>query len=135
MNNKTRSYIKQTTGNANFSLVMDSIMIKAPYILIIESHFKEFIRIMIYPLNRTEIVMLSLMDLSPEKEDLHIVTTTLKPFEIIHSSGIMKIDDQLIADFYLNISKSDERYKDLIKAANMIKNVCKNIEIKTLSVM
>ncbi|MFX1313377.1 MAG: hypothetical protein ACFFHD_12295 [Promethearchaeota archaeon] len=102
------------------------------YLLLIHSFTEESLRLTIYPINKQKIVKVTLFgDNSPNKI-FKKITKILQNFQVIHTSGFLKIEKQLFFECYLNLNLSEEKSKNLKASLDKIKSIFKEIKIEEI---
>jgi len=103
----------------------------APFFLIIKSITEDFMKLMIYPIKKQKIVKINIsgQNLSAAIEE---ISKILHDFQVIHTSGFIKIKEHYYYECYLNLSLNDERIMNLKTSLNKIKNVFKEIKIEEI---
>jgi len=99
------------------------------YLLVIQSNTKEFSKITIFPLKREKIIKVVLKGINMIEENIDIMINELQNFELIHTSGLIQKDEEIMYECYLNLSSNDYKYKDLKVSLDKIKSIIKEIKI------
>ncbi|TFG13948.1 MAG: hypothetical protein EU535_04085 [Promethearchaeota archaeon] len=134
----TNAYIQkkanENDSNIHLNIVIPKIMDlqDSPYLLIIQSTTENNSRITIYPIMNEKIIKLNLIGQDVSNEMVEILSNTLKKYEIIHSSGILKKRKDFFYECYLNFNLSDAKSKDLKTSLDKIKNIFKEIKIEEI---
>ena len=71
-----------------------------------------------YPVNKSKIIKVSLFGLKLSKKTLKEISKILHKYEVIHSSGILKIKSSLTYECYLNLSLTEKQSEDLNSSLN-----------------
>ena len=129
----TIGYIEKYDGSLRLDLSKNKLFQKDQYILIIQANTKDFSRLMIYPINVNKILKITLSSFKEFVENLDIIFSFLKNFNIIHNSGLTLRDDIFIVELYLKLRFSDSKYKDLKTSLDKIKNKHIDIDIEEIS--
>jgi len=116
----------------NISLNELNLLENYKYLLIIHSITEQSLRLTIYPINRKKIIKITLFGGNLSDKIFKKVTKILKKFQVIHTSGFLKIKKHLFFECYLNLSLSEEKSKDLKVSLNNIKNIFKEIKIEEI---
>lgn len=136
-NNLTNAFIKENkTPNvielSNFLSEVGNFQ-NNPYLLIIQAKKENFIKLSIYPINTEKIIKVILKGINVLDSDLEEMPKKLQEFNIVHTSGLVKKETQVIYECYLNLGIEDPKYKDLINSLENIKNIFKDITIVEIS--
>lgn len=102
------------------------------YLLIIQSSIENSIKLAIYPTNKEKIIKVSISGLKLSKKNLKEISKILQKFQVIHTSGILKIRKQLFYECYLNLNLSEKRSGDLKTSLNKNKNMFKQVKIEEI---
>ncbi|MFX1574453.1 MAG: hypothetical protein ACFFB0_17065 [Promethearchaeota archaeon] len=119
----------------NLSLNELKILEDCKYLLIIHSITEESLRLTIYPINRQNIIKITLFGGSLSSKIFKRVTKILQKFQVIHTSGFLKIKKNFFFECYLNLSLSEEKSKDLKASLDNIKNIFKEIKIEEIGLI
>lgn len=103
-----------------------------PYLLIVKSATIECIRLTIYPIDREKIIKIILSGTDTTDKFLEILSKILQEFKVLHTSGLLKKGEHLYYECYLNLNKSDVKYKDLIASIDKIRYIFKEIKIEEI---
>ena len=103
-----------------------------PYCLIINFKTKKFVRITIYPIFKSRILKLSFKGNSHNVREFEVFSNDIQKFEIVHSTGLIIIKQELTAEFYLNLNLADKDYKDLKILLDKHKNKFKDIKLEEI---
>jgi len=103
-----------------------------PYLLVVKSATNECIRLTIYPIKTERIVKISLSGTDTTKNFLEILSKILQDFKVLHSSGLFQKVEHFHYECYLNLNKSDVKYKDLIASIDKIRYMFKEIKIEEI---
>lgn len=135
----TNAYIQQLSDFPktvlNLSLNELKILENCKYLLIIHSITEEFLRLTIYPINRQNIIKVTLLGGTLSSKIFIRVTKILQKFQVIHTSGFLKIKKHFFFECYLNLSLSEEKSKDLKTSLDNIKNIFKEIKIEEIGLI
>ncbi|MHA1933513.1 MAG: hypothetical protein ACW96X_13295 [Promethearchaeota archaeon] len=66
------------------------------------------------------------------KKVLKEISKILQKFQVIHTSGFLKIENQLIYECYLNLRFSEKNSEDLKTSLEKIKNIFKIVKIEEI---
>ncbi len=106
---------------------------ECPFLLIIQSYLDTCSKVTIYPIKKEKILKVHFSGSDTSDKTVEILTTTVKNFEIIHTSGLIFKKKQLIYECYLNLNFSDEvKYKDLIASLDNLKPIFKEIKLEEI---
>ncbi|MHA2007407.1 MAG: hypothetical protein ACXABO_06680 [Promethearchaeota archaeon] len=100
------------------------------YLLIIQSAIENSIKLAIYPTNKEKIIKVSISGLKLSKKNLKEISKILHKFQVIHTSGILKIRKQLFYECYLNLNLSEKGSRDLQVSLNKNENIFKSVKIE-----
>ena len=100
--------------------------------LIIQADTTNFSRFMIYPINVNMILKITASSLKENIEELEYLSSCLKDFDIIHTSGLTARNDIFIVEVYLKLRFTDLKYKDLKTSSDKIKNKYIDIDIEEI---
>jgi hypothetical protein len=117
----------------NFSLSHIRDIEKYRNLLIIKSETTKYAKFTIYPINRDKILKIVLANLTQIDEYIENFSRKLQKYDIIHSSGLVLLEGKIHFECYLDLSKDDEKYKDLKVFLDKNKNKIKDIKIEELS--
>ncbi|MFX0010908.1 MAG: hypothetical protein ACFE9R_11375 [Candidatus Hermodarchaeota archaeon] len=104
----------------------------SPYCLIVFFKTKKFVRITIYPIFKSRILKLSFKGNSHNVREIEVFSNDIQKFEIIHSTGLIIIRQELTAEFYLNLNFADEKFKNLNILLDKHKNKFKDIKLEEI---
>ncbi|MFX1280631.1 MAG: hypothetical protein ACFFA3_14740 [Promethearchaeota archaeon] len=132
--NITDAYIQQSEGILNINLE-DSLSkfedLKAyDNLLIIQSSIENSVKLSIYPIKKGKVIKLTLFGIKLSKKILKEISKLLQKFQVIHTSGFLKIKKNIYYECYLNLSVSDNKNKSLNASLEKIKNIFKEIKIE-----
>ncbi len=116
--------------NVSLSNILDSK--NEPYLLVVKSATIECIRLTIYPIEKEKIVKISLTGTDSTDNFLEITSKILQNYNVLHSSGVFKRGDHIHYECFLNLNKSDVKYKDLIASIDKIRYIFKEIKIEEI---
>jgi len=122
--------IEPVSLKVSFSDIISSK--EAPYLLVVKSASSECIRLTIYPIKKKRIIKIKLSGAETIENFLEHFSKIIKDFEVLHTSGLMKKGEHLYYEFYLNVNKSDDKYKDLIASIDTIRYIFKEIKIEEI---
>lgn len=105
---------------------------EVPYLLVVKSATIECIRLTIYPIENEKIIKISLSGTDTIENFIEIVSKILQEFKVLHTSGLLKKGDHFYYECYLNLNKSDVKYKDLIASIDKIRYIFKEIKIEEI---
>lgn len=103
-----------------------------PFCLIVNFKTKKFVRITIYHIFKSRILKLSFKGDSHNMREIEVFSNDIQTFEIIHSTGLIIIKQELTAEFYLNLHFTDEKYKDFKILLDKHKNKFKDIKLEEI---
>ena len=103
-----------------------------PYLLIVKSANIECIRLTIYPIKKEKIIKIILSGTDTTDNFLEILSKFLQEFKVLHTSGLLKKREHLYYECYLNLNKSDVKYKDLIASIDKIRYIFKEVKIEEI---
>ena len=127
-----KAEIDDSTVSLDISIPQTIDLKNYPFLLIIQSTTENHIRLTIYPIAREKIVKIILAGQDISDEIIEILSKILKKYEIIHSSGLLKKEQDFLYECYLNLSLSDAKSKDLKTSLDKIKNIFKEIKIEEI---
>lgn len=137
-NNLTEGTIEKLEKNVDLKVDLSFIneidFEKYPYTLIIKSKTKRCFRITLYPLEKNEIVKLSLNGENISDNILEKLSQILHRYEIIHTSGLLVKKKQLFYECYLNMTKNSEEFVRLTQKLEEIRSVFNSLEITQILV-
>ncbi|MFX1455730.1 MAG: hypothetical protein ACFFDB_10185 [Promethearchaeota archaeon] len=132
----TNAYIQQinelTKANLNIPIKSFKGLIEGEYLLIVQSYIENSIKLAIYPINKDKIIKISLCSLKLSKRMLKEISKILQKFQVIHTSGFLKIENQLIYECYLDLRFSDKKSVDLQNSLDNIKTTFEKINIEEI---
>ncbi|MHA1913545.1 MAG: hypothetical protein ACW986_02285 [Promethearchaeota archaeon] len=132
----TNAFIQRFDGLANVYLQLSLDQIKnlndCKYLLVIQSIIEKSIKLTVYPVNKNKIIKVSLFGLKLSKKTLKEISKILQKYEVIHSSGILKIKSSLVYECYLNLSLTEKKSEDLNVSLDKIKNIFKQVKIEEI---
>ena len=64
--------------------------------------------------------------------EIEVFLNNIQKFEIIHSTGLIIIKQELTAEFYLNLNFTDDEYKDLKILLDKHKNKFEDIKLEEI---
>jgi hypothetical protein len=83
-----------------------------------------------WPIKKEKVIKISLYGIKLSKNILKEISKILQKFQVIHTSGFLKIKKQIYYECYLNLSISDSKNKGLRNSLEKIKNIFKEIKIE-----
>ena len=101
-------------------------------LLIIQSTIENSIKLSIYPIHKEKIIKVSLCSIKLTKKILKEISKILQKFQVIHSSGFIKIKKMLFYECYLNLSLLDKKSEDLKTLLDKIKSIFRQIKIEEI---
>ena len=137
MNGKslTEAIIRKKKKTSNFNLKISLAGLgesKEPYLLIIQSTASKCTRLTIYPTSKKKILKISITGSEISESSIEELSSILKDFKLIHTSGLLIKDKELNYECYLNLSLSDLKTKNLKSSLNNIRNRFKEIKIEEI---
>ncbi|MFX0035061.1 MAG: hypothetical protein ACFE9I_05410 [Candidatus Hermodarchaeota archaeon] len=136
--NFTRAYIQriddiqQTTVNISLLKIKD--LENYPYLLIIQSNIENALKISIYPIKKEKIIKVTFFGFNVSTQFFDEISRFLQNFQVIHTSGVLLIQEQLLYECYLNLNLKDIKANDLKKSLDKIKNIFKDIKIEEIGI-
>ncbi|MCK4286326.1 MAG: hypothetical protein KAX18_08985 [Candidatus Lokiarchaeota archaeon] len=134
--NITNAYIQQinefTYANLKIPIASFKSVNDCKYLLVVQSFIENSIKLAIYPINKDKIIKVSLCSLKLSKKILKEISKILQKFQVIHTSGFLKIEKQLLYECYLNLRFSEKKSEDLKTSLEKIKNIFKKIKIEEI---
>ena len=134
--NITNAYIQQINEFTYASLKIPIASFKSlydcGYLLIVQSSIENSIKLAIYPIDKEKIIKVSLCSLKLSKKIIKEISKILQKFKVIHTSGFLKIEKQLLYECYLNLSLSEKKSKDLKTSLEKIKNIFEKVKIEEI---
>ncbi|MHA2282329.1 MAG: hypothetical protein ACXAC5_15915 [Promethearchaeota archaeon] len=134
--NITNAYIQQINEFTYTNLKIPTASFKSlndyEYLLIVQSFIENSIKLAIYPINKDKIIKVSLCSLKLSKKILKEISKILQQFQVIHTSGFLKIENQLLFECYLNLRFSDKKSEDLKTSLQKLKNIFKIVKIEEI---
>jgi predicted SpoU family rRNA methylase len=132
--NITEAYIQQLEDflNTNLRISLSKFENLKAYnnLLIVQSAIENSIKLSIYPIKKGKVIKISLYGLKLSKKILKEISKILQKFQVIHTSGFLKIKNRIYFECYLNLSISESKNKSLNASLNKIKNIFKEIKIE-----
>jgi hypothetical protein len=136
--NITDAYIQQLEDflntNLRISLSKFKNLEKYDNLLIIQSAIENSIKLSIYPIKKGKVIKVSLSGLKLSKKILKEISKILQKFEVIHTSGFLKIKKDIHYECYLNLNISERKDKHLNASLEKIKNIFKEIKIEEVRI-
>lgn len=125
------AYIIENTEplNLNISFLNVSGSKEFPFMLVVKSATEECIRLTIYPIEKEKIIKMLFTGIEVTENFIEILSKILEEIKIIHTSGLLKKGESFNYECYLNLNKSDIKYKDLIASIAKIRYIFKEIII------
>ena len=134
--NITNAYIQQinefTYANLKIPIASFKILDDCEYLLVVQSFIENSIKLAIYPINKDKIIKVSLCSLKLSKKILKEISKILQKFQVIHTSGFLKLEKQLLYECYLNLRFSEKESKDLKTSLERIKNIFEKVKIEEI---
>jgi hypothetical protein len=134
--NITNAYIQQinefTYANLKIPIVSFKSLDDCEYLLVVQSFIENSIKLAIYPINKNKIIKVSLCSLKLSKKILKEISKILQKFQVIHTSGFLKLEKQLLYECYLNLRFSEKESKDLKTSLERIKNIFEKVKIEEI---
>jgi hypothetical protein len=134
--NITNAYIQQINEFSYANLKIPTASFKSlydcEYLLIVQSSIENSIKLAIYPINKEKIIKVSLCSLKLSEKIIKEISKILQKFQVIHTSGFLKIEKQLLYECYLNLSLSEKKSKDLKTSLEKIKNIFEKVQIEEI---
>ncbi|MFX1408748.1 MAG: hypothetical protein ACFFA6_00215 [Promethearchaeota archaeon] len=135
--NLTTAYIKRIRDISDISINLSLLDIKnidtCSFLLIIQSNFENFTKLTIYPINKEKIIKLSLSGLNVSNDIFEVLSKILHNFQIIHTSGFLLKEKELLYECYLNLNFSEKKSEDLKTSIDKIKSRFKEIKLEEIS--
>lgn len=103
-----------------------------PFLLIIQSIIENSIKLTIYPLNKEKIIKVTFSTNDFSKEMFDKISEILQNYQIIHTSGVLIIENQFYYESYLNLNLNEAKATGLNDSLNKIKNIFKQIIIEEI---
>jgi hypothetical protein len=103
-----------------------------PYLLIIQSIIENSIKLSIYPLKKERIIKVTFSTNYFSEEIFDKISAILQNYQIIHTSGVLIIENQFYYESYLNLSLNEAKAMGLNDSLNKIKNIFKQIKIEEI---
>ncbi len=134
--NITNAYIQQinefTYANLQIPITLFKSLGDCEYLLIVQSSIENSIKLAIYPINKDKIIKVSLCSLKLSRKILKEISKILQKFQVIHTSGFLKIENQLLYECYLNLRFSEKKSEDLKTSLEKIKNIFEKVKIEEI---
>jgi hypothetical protein len=135
----TTAFIQGFDGLTNLNLQLSVDQIKSlndcKYLLVIQSIIEKSIKLTVYPVNKNKIIKVSLFGLKLSKKTLKKISKILHKYEVIHSSGILKIKNSLMYECYLNLNLTEKQSEDLGSSLDKIKNIFNHVTIEEIGLI
>ena len=103
-----------------------------PFLLIIQSTIENSIKISIYPLKKERILKVTFSSINFSNDTFDRISKILQNYQVIHTSGILLIRNQLYYECYLNLNLSEAKAMELENSLDNIKNIFKDIIIEEI---
>ena len=103
-----------------------------PFLLIIQSIIENSIKLSVYPLNKEKIIKVTFSTNNFSKEMFDKISEILQNYQIIHTSGVLIIENQFYYESYLNLNLNEVEAMGLNDSLNKIKNIFKQIKIEEI---
>ena len=134
--NITNAHIQQinklTYTNLKIPITSFKSLKDCEYLLIVQSFIENSIKLAIYPINKDKIIKVSLCSLKLSKKILKEISKITQKFQVIHTSGFLKIKNRLLYECYLNLKFSEKKSKDLKTSLEKTKNIFKKVKIEEI---
>lgn len=127
LKNLTEAYIQQNERSFNISIDLDKLVQDSihPYLLIIKSLTEKYIRITVYPVEKKNLVKLLIFSKQKDEKQFPKILELLKNYEIIHTSGLIILENQIYYECYLNMDWETKKYKELKTSLKQMKKILK----------
>jgi hypothetical protein len=134
--NLTKAHIQRINDSSTTILKLSLLDVKNlddnPFLLIIQSIIENSLKISIYPLKKKKIIKLTFSTIDFSDEIFERISNILQNYQIIHTSGVLIIENQFYYECYLNINLDEARAMGLNDSLNKIKNIFKQIKIEEI---
>ncbi len=134
--NITNAYIQQinefTYAKLKIPIASFKSLSDCEYLLVVQSFIENSIKLAIYPINKDKIIKVSLCSLKLSKKILKEISKILQKFQVIHTSGFLRLENQLIYECYLNLRFSEKRSEDLKRSLDKIRNIFEKVKIEEI---
>ncbi len=134
--NITNAYIQQinefTYAKLKIPIASFKSLNDCEYLLVVQSFIENSIKLAIYPINKDKIIKVSLCSLQLSKKILKEISKILQKFQVIHTSGFLRLENQLIYECYLNLRFSEKRSEDLKRSLDKIRNIFEKVKIEEI---
>ena len=134
--NITNAYIQQinefTYANLKIPIALFKSLNDCEYLLIVQSFIENSIKLAIYPINKEKVIKVSLCSLKLSKKILKEISKILQKFQVIHTSGFLKIENQLLYECYLNLRFSEKKSKDLKNSLKKTESIFTKVKIEEI---
>ena len=137
MDDITDAYIQELEGSIDTNLKISLSKfenLKTFDLLIIQSAIENSIKLSIYPIKKGKIIKISLYGLKLSKKILKEISKILHKYQVIHTSGFLKIKDRVCFECYLYFNNTESKNKNLNASLDMIKNIFKEIKIEQVRI-
>jgi len=132
----TTAYIQRNKDPGDITCNISVSEVKSfkdnPNILVIQSVTESCTRLTIYPIERDEIVKISLSGSNISDKSITDFSNILQNYEILHSSGLLIKAEELYYECYLKLSLSDNKIKDLKTSLDEFSKIFKAITIEKI---
>ncbi len=132
----TKAHIQRINEISRTKLELSLLNIKNieenPFLLIIQSIIANSIKLSVYPLKKEKIIKVTFSTLNFSPDIFDRISNILQNYEIIHTSGVLIIKNQLYYECYLNLNLEEAKAMGLNFALNKIKNIFKQIKIEEI---
>ncbi len=132
----TKAYIQRVSNikQSNFEIQIIDIkdLNKFPFFLVIQAVVEHNIKLSIYPLKEEKITKVSLSSFNFSSENFDELSRILREYRVIHTTGVILIENRFFYECYLNISKDEEKSKNLKASFNKIKSKFVKIKIEEI---
>ncbi len=134
--NITNAYIQQinefTYANLKIPIASFKSLNDCEYLLIVQSFIENSIKLAIYPINKDKIIKVSLSSLKLSKKILKEISKIIQKYQVIHTSGFLKIENQLLYECYLNLRFSEKKCKDLKNSLEKTETIFTKVKIEEI---
>ncbi|MFX1377810.1 MAG: hypothetical protein ACFFA4_01845 [Promethearchaeota archaeon] len=103
-----------------------------PYLLIIQSIIENSMKLSIYPLKKDKVIKVTFSAFKFSNEMFAKISEILQNCQLIHTSGVIIIENQLYYECYLNLNLDEAKAIGLKASLNKIKKIFKQIKIEEI---
>ena len=132
----TKAYIQRVSvfKKSNFEIQIIDIkeLNKYPFFLVIQAVVEHYIKLSIYPLNEEKVTKVSLTSSNFSSENFDDLSRILREYRVIHTSGVVLIENRFFYECYLIMSEDKEKSKNLKASFNKIKSKFEEIKIEEI---